>query len=72
MKQTKTRQKKTAWVLLIAMLMTLLPTTMLGVSAANYSGGDGTEANPYLLCTNEDLLAFHSVSRLLFQAYQHD
>ena len=51
----KTAKRFTGWMVILAMLITLLPTGMITVSAYSGSGGDGTSESPYLISTADDL-----------------
>lgn len=49
------KKRITSWLLMLILVLGLLPAV---VSAAPKSGGSGTEADPYLIATAEDLAAF--------------
>lgn len=49
------KKRITSWLLMLILVLGLLPAV---VSAAPKTGGSGTEADPYLIATEEDLAAF--------------
>ena len=49
------KKRITSWLLMLILVLGLLPAA---VSAAPKTGGSGTEADPYLIATAEDLAAF--------------
>lgn len=52
------KQKLLALVMTLAVLVTCISVVVPTGAVATYSGGDGTEINPYIIAGKEDLIAF--------------
>ncbi|MCH5352125.1 MAG: hypothetical protein J1E06_01435, partial [Acutalibacter sp.] len=51
------KRKRTSIILILALCLSLLPSVTLSASAADYSGGSGTESDPYLISSAANLKA---------------